>query len=68
MGGVKGDDMGKLYSTHGREECILTFVGKPEEKRQIGRPRHISGDNIKLYIREIRWDMDWIHLVQERGY
>jgi hypothetical protein len=36
-------------------------VGKPEEKRPLGRPRRRWVDNIKMDLRETRWDgMDWI--------
>jgi hypothetical protein len=37
---VKGDQMGKAYSTNGSEdECIRILVGRPEGKRPLGRPR-----------------------------
>jgi hypothetical protein len=43
------------------------MVGKPEGKRPLGRPRHRWADNIKMDLREIRWDsVDWINLVQDR--
>jgi hypothetical protein len=43
------------------------LVGKPEGKRPVGRPRHRWVDNIKIDLREIRWDgMDWIDLAQDR--
>jgi hypothetical protein len=32
-----------------------TFVGKPEEKRQLGRPRLRWEDNINMDLREIGW-------------
>jgi hypothetical protein len=42
-------------------------VGKPEGKRPLGRPRRRWVDNIKIDLREIRWDgMDWIDLAQDR--
>jgi hypothetical protein len=42
-------------------------VGKPEGKRPLGRPRCRWVDNIKIDLREIRWDgMDWIDLAQDR--
>jgi hypothetical protein len=42
-------------------------VGKPEGKRQLGRPRRRWVDNIKMDLREIGWDsMDWIDLAQDR--
>jgi hypothetical protein len=43
-------------------------VGKPEEKRPLGRPRHRWVDNIKMDFREIEWDgMNWIELAQDRA-
>jgi hypothetical protein len=42
-------------------------VGKPEEKRPLGRPRWRWKDNIKIDLREIGWGgMDWINLAQDR--
>jgi hypothetical protein len=42
--------------------CRL-LVGKPERKRQLGRPRHRWVDNVKMNLREIGWHcMDWIDL------
>jgi hypothetical protein len=43
------------------------LVGKPEGRRQLGRPRHRWMDNIKVDLREIGWDdMDCIDLAQDR--
>jgi hypothetical protein len=43
-------------------------VGKPEGKRQLGRPRRRLVDNIRMDLREIGWDgMDWIDLAQDRA-
>jgi hypothetical protein len=42
-------------------------VGKPEEKRPLGRPRCRWKDNIRMDLREIGWSgMDWMDLVQDR--
>jgi hypothetical protein len=42
-------------------------VGKPEGKRPLGRPRRRWVYNIKMDLREIRWDgMDWIYLARDR--
>jgi hypothetical protein len=42
-------------------------VGKTEEKRQLGRPRHRWVNNIKLDLRNIGWGgMEWIDLAQNR--
>jgi hypothetical protein len=32
------------------------LVGRPEGKRSLGRPRRRWVDNIKMNLREIRWD------------
>jgi hypothetical protein len=43
------------------------FVGNPEGKRQLGRPRRRWVYNIKMDSREIGWDgMDWTDLAQDR--
>jgi hypothetical protein len=31
------------------------LVGKPEGKKPLGRPRHMSVDGIKIDLREISW-------------
>jgi hypothetical protein len=39
------------------------FMGKPEGKRPVGKPRRRWVDNIKMDLREIGWDgRDWIEL------
>jgi hypothetical protein len=49
-----------------RNACRM-LVGKPEGKRQLGRPRLRWVDNIKMDLREIGWGgIDWINLVQDR--
>jgi hypothetical protein len=43
-------------------------VGKPEEKRPLGRPRHRWVDNIRMDLEEVGWgDVDWIVLAQDRS-
>jgi hypothetical protein len=43
-------------------------VAKPEVKRPFGRPRRRWEENIRIDLREIRWEvMDWIDLVQDRA-
>jgi hypothetical protein len=38
-------------------------VGRPERKRQLGRPRHWWVGNIKMEVTDIGWDgIDWIDL------
>jgi len=42
-------------------------VGKPEVKRQLGRPRHRWEDNINMDLQEVGCGgMDWIDLAQDR--
>jgi hypothetical protein len=51
--------MGRACSTNG---------GKPEGKRQLGRPKRRWLNNIKMDLREIVWDgMDWIDLAEDRN-
>jgi len=43
------------------------LMGKPEEKRPLGRPRLRWKDNIKMDLQEVGcWVMDWIRLSQDR--
>jgi hypothetical protein len=50
-----------------RRNAYRIFVGKPEGKRPLGRPRRRWVDNIKMDRREIGCDgMDWIDLAQDR--
>jgi hypothetical protein len=42
------------------------LVGKPEERRPLGRPRRRWEDGIRMDLREIGLgDVDWIRLAQE---
>ena len=43
------------------------LVGKPEERRPLGRPRRIWEDNIKMDLQEVGFGvMDWIELAEDR--
>jgi hypothetical protein len=43
------------------------LVGKPEEKRRLGRPRGRWENNIKMDLQEAGCvSMDWIELAQDR--
>jgi hypothetical protein len=50
-----------------RNVCRV-FVGKPEGKRPLRRPRHRWEDGIRIDLREICWgSVEWIQLAQDRG-
>jgi hypothetical protein len=49
------------------ERCLQVLVGRPEGKRQLGRPRRRWEDNIKMDLGEIGIDgANWIRLTQDR--
>jgi hypothetical protein len=53
--------MGETRNAH------IILVGKPEEKRPLGRPRRRWVENVKMALGEIGWDvLDWIELAQNR--
>jgi len=50
-----------------RRGVYRVFVGKPEGKRPLGRPRRRWEDNIKMDLQEVGCGgMDWIELAQDR--
>jgi hypothetical protein len=50
-----------------KRNAYRIFVGNPEGKKPLGRPRRRWVDNIKMDLGEIGWDgMDWIDLAQDR--
>jgi hypothetical protein len=60
--------MGRANNIHGEKNSYWFFVGKPEWKRPLGRPRRRWEDNIKIDLRETEWScMDWIYLDQDRA-
>ena len=51
----------------GERGVYRVLVGKPEGKRQLGRPRHRWVDNIRMDLCEVECGyMDWIGLAQDR--
>jgi hypothetical protein len=51
-----------------KRNAYTILVGKPEGKTPLGTQRCRWLDNIKMDLREIRWNgMDWIYLAQDRG-
>jgi hypothetical protein len=59
--------MGGACSAYGEgRDVFKVWVGKPEGKRSLGRPRLRWEDNIKMDIQEVRCrGMDWIDLAQD---
>jgi len=49
-----------------REVVHRVVVGKPEAKRQLGRPRRKWEDSIKMALREVGGGGDWMELAQDR--
>jgi hypothetical protein len=63
------DEMGGACSTNGeKRNAYKSLVGKLEGKRQLGSPRRMWVDNIRMHLGEVGWgDMDWIGLAQDRN-
>jgi hypothetical protein len=49
-----------------RRGVYRVLLGRPEGKRPLGRPRRRWEDNIKMDLREIWIDVNWIQLAQDR--
>jgi hypothetical protein len=50
-----------------RRGIYSILVGKPEDKRPLGRPRHRWKASIKMDLKEVGCGvMDWIELAQDR--
>ena len=51
-----------------RRGVYRVWVGKPEGKSPLGRPRRRSEDNIVIDLEEVGCEgMDWIDLAQDRN-
>jgi hypothetical protein len=51
-----------------KSNAYRLLVGKPEEKRPLGRLRRRWVDNIRMDLGEVGWgDVDWIGLPQDRN-
>jgi hypothetical protein len=62
--------MGRVCTTH-REKLNAweILVGKPGEKRPLGKHRPRCEDNIQTDLRQIEWrDMGCIHLAQDKDH
>jgi hypothetical protein len=50
-----------------KKNAYRILVRKPEGKRPLRRPTHRWMDNIKMNLREIRWDgLDLVDVAQDR--
>jgi hypothetical protein len=50
-----------------RRGVYRVLVGKPEEKRPLGRPRRRCENNIKMKLQKVACEgMDWIDVAQNK--
>jgi hypothetical protein len=47
-----------------RRGVYMIFMGKAKRKSPVGRPGNRWEDNIKIYLQEVGWGLDWISLAQ----
>jgi hypothetical protein len=59
--------VGQVMRMGSKRNAYRIFVGKPEGKKQLGKPRHGWMDYIKMDLREIGWGgMEWINLAEDK--
>jgi hypothetical protein len=58
--------VGILHEWSERRGAYRVLVGKPEGRRPLGRRRRRWEYNIKMNLREVGWEHDWIDLAQDR--
>jgi hypothetical protein len=56
--------MARRVARRGRRDARRVLVGKPEEKRLLGRPRR-RWENIEIIFKIVRSGVDWIDLAQD---
>jgi len=50
-----------------RRDVYRVWVGRPEGKKPLGRPRRRWEDNIKMDLQEVGCgSMDWVELAEDR--
>jgi hypothetical protein len=49
-----------------KRSAYKIFVGKPEGKRPLGRPKRRWEDDIKMDLQDVGWVMNWIDQAQDR--
>jgi hypothetical protein len=51
------------------KNAYRVFMGKPEGKRPLERPRHRWQVEIRMDLREIDWEgVEWIQMAQDRDW
>jgi ferredoxin-thioredoxin reductase catalytic subunit len=51
---IEKNEIGGARSTYGEKRCLCRFMmGKPEDRRAFGRPRHRWGDDIKIDMQDV---------------
>jgi hypothetical protein len=55
-----------MWHLWSREDVFTVFVGKPERKKPLGRPRHRWQDDIKVSKRKNGTGVEWTGLAQGR--
>jgi len=59
--------VGHVARTEGVRNTYSMLVGKPEGKRPLGRSRRRWGDNIRMDLREIRWQQALVNMLMSVG-
>jgi hypothetical protein len=61
--------MGRTRSTNGASRgAYRVLVGKPEERKPLGRPTRSWEDNIKMDLRDVELGVtEWIDLAKDEG-
>jgi hypothetical protein len=58
---------GHVIGIRERRGAYRVLMGKPEGRRQLGRPRRRCEYNIKMDLQKVGWgSMDWIDMAQDR--
>ena len=61
------DKMGGTCDMHREERCMSRVLEGKVKERPLGRTRPRQKYNIKMYLKEIRWEgMGWIHWAWDR--
>jgi len=70
---IEKNVMGGAYRTNGERRGVYrAFVGKPEGKRPVGRPRRRWEDNIKMELQEVGCGVwtgsSWLRIGADGGH